>query len=113
MFDVIAGHPEGEAVIAMTDRALSASTRDVVKEDLYRNGSRAAADLRRDSVAVANGRARSPKPGLVLGYSVGEVAAHAIAGSYSIEACLRLAARRAALMDQASPAIQASSPSWG
>jgi [acyl-carrier-protein] S-malonyltransferase len=45
-----------------------------------------------------------PAPGLVLGYSVGEVAAHAIAGSYSTEACLRLATRRAAFMDQASPA---------
>ena len=104
MFDVIAGHPEGEAVIAMTDRALSASTRDAVKEDLYRNDRAqpliCAAILSRWRMVEPD----LPKPGLVLGYSVGEVAAHAIAGSYSTEACLRLAARRAVFMDQASPA---------
>jgi [acyl-carrier-protein] S-malonyltransferase len=45
-----------------------------------------------------------PAPDLVLGYSVGELAAHAIAGSFSAEDCLRLAAERAVLMDANSPA---------
>jgi [acyl-carrier-protein] S-malonyltransferase len=48
-------------------------------------------------------QAQLPTPGLVLGYSVGELAAHAIAGSFDDATCLRLAARRAALMDAASP----------
>lgn len=49
-------------------------------------------------------QATLPVPGLVLGYSVGELAAHAIAGSFDDAHCLWLAARRAALMDAASPA---------
>ncbi|MET0290623.1 MAG: malonate decarboxylase subunit epsilon [Pseudoxanthomonas sp.] len=43
-------------------------------------------------------------PSLVLGYSVGELAAHAIAGSFDARQCLALAQRRGALMDEASPA---------
>lgn len=45
-----------------------------------------------------------PTPTLVAGYSIGELAAHAVAGSVAADVCLNLAARRAALMDQASPA---------
>ncbi|MBB4131274.1 malonate decarboxylase subunit epsilon [Xanthomonas sp. 3075] len=44
-----------------------------------------------------------PTPLLVLGYSVGELAAHAVAGSMGIETCLQLAATRARAMDAASP----------
>ncbi len=48
-------------------------------------------------------RTRLPAPAMVLGYSVGELAAHAIAGSLEDEACIALASTRARLMDQASP----------
>ena len=48
-------------------------------------------------------RAQLPTPILVLGYSVGELAAHAVAGSMDIDTCLQLAAIRARLMDAASP----------
>ncbi|MFC7519890.1 malonate decarboxylase subunit epsilon [Xanthomonas populi] len=44
-----------------------------------------------------------PTPLLVLGYSVGELAAHAVAGSMDSATCLQLAATRARLMDAASP----------
>ncbi|HHA2819762.1 TPA: malonate decarboxylase subunit epsilon [Stenotrophomonas maltophilia] len=44
-----------------------------------------------------------PAPVLVAGYSIGELAAHAIAGSVDAASCLALAARRAQLMDSASP----------
>ncbi len=44
-----------------------------------------------------------PAPTVVAGYSIGELAAHAVAGSVSPEVCLGLAARRAHLMDEASP----------
>ena len=104
MFDVIEGHPEAEAVVAIADRVLSASTREVSNEDIFRNDRAqplvCAAILSRWRMIMPD----LPAPSLVLGYSVGEVAAHAIAGSYSTEACLRLATRRAAFMDQASPA---------
>lgn len=49
-------------------------------------------------------RAQLPTPTLVLGYSVGELAAHAVAGSIEISVCLHLAATRARVMDAASPA---------
>lgn len=49
-------------------------------------------------------RAQLPTPTLVLGYSVGELAAHAVAGSIDIPTCLHLAATRAHVMDAASPA---------
>ncbi len=45
-----------------------------------------------------------PAPLLVAGYSIGELAAHAIAGSVDASTCLGLAAQRAHLMDAASPA---------
>jgi [acyl-carrier-protein] S-malonyltransferase len=43
-------------------------------------------------------------PGLVAGYSVGELTAHAVAGALDPAAALALAARRAACMDAAAPA---------
>jgi [acyl-carrier-protein] S-malonyltransferase len=49
-------------------------------------------------------RDRLPTITAVAGYSAGELAAHAIAGSFDSTASLHLAARRAALMDAASPA---------
>ncbi|MBA0282187.1 malonate decarboxylase subunit epsilon [Stenotrophomonas maltophilia] len=45
-----------------------------------------------------------PAPVVVAGYSIGELAAHAIAGSFDTATCLALAAQRAGLMDAASPA---------
>jgi [acyl-carrier-protein] S-malonyltransferase len=45
-----------------------------------------------------------PIPTVVAGYSIGELAAHAIAGSFDAPACLALAAQRARYMDAASPA---------
>lgn len=44
-----------------------------------------------------------PTPTLIAGYSIGELAAHAIAGSFDATTCLALAAQRAQLMDGASP----------
>ena len=45
-----------------------------------------------------------PVPGMVAGYSIGELAAHAIAGSFDTRSCVALAAQRARYMDAASPA---------
>ena len=46
---------------------------------------------------------RVPTPLLVAGYSIGELAAHAIAGSFDAATCLTLSTQRASLMDEASP----------
>jgi len=48
-------------------------------------------------------RERLPPPALVAGYSIGELAAQSIAGSFSATTCLTLASQRAQLMDAASP----------
>lgn len=48
-------------------------------------------------------RAHLPAPVAVLGYSVGELAAHAVADSFDAATCLSLAGERARLMDRASP----------
>ncbi|WAT15319.1 hypothetical protein OZ429_02085 [Xanthomonas fragariae] len=44
-------------------------------------------------------REQLPTPLLVLGYSVGKLAAHAVAGSMDIDSCLQLSATRARSMD--------------
>lgn len=44
-----------------------------------------------------------PTPVAVLGYSVGELAAHAVADSFDAATCLALASERARLMDRVSP----------
>lgn len=49
-------------------------------------------------------RDRLPRPVAVAGYSAGELAAHAVAGSIESRQCLELALQRAGLMDAASPA---------
>ena len=49
-------------------------------------------------------RAELPVPGMVAGYSIGELAAHAVAGTFDTPSCLALAAQRARYMDAASPA---------
>lgn len=49
-------------------------------------------------------KARLPVPTVVAGYSAGELAAHAVAGSCDAATCLQLAVRRADCMDAASPA---------
>lgn len=49
-------------------------------------------------------RAALPPPRVIAGYSLGELAAHGCAGALGVEDVVRLAGRRAALMDAASPA---------
>lgn len=46
-------------------------------------------------------RAQVPRPALMIGYSVGELAAYGCAGALSTRETMRLAVRRAALMDAA------------
>lgn len=98
-------HPAALALLQQADTLLG------------RPAAEAAADERRFQNAIAQPlvcagalshwlalRDDLPAPTVVAGYSAGELAAHAVAGSLRIEDCLPLAATRAGLMDAASPA---------
>ena len=90
MFDIVAGTPEQRRclrwrIARWVHRRATGHGRHLPQRH------RAAARVCRHPLALAHAGARSPQPSLVLGYSVGELAAHAVAGSYSIEDCLRLA----------------------
>ncbi len=106
MLDLVADRPEAQPVLAAAADVLGATPQHLLAggADIYRNRIAqplvCAATLARWEAL----RERLPRPGVVLGYSVGELAAHAIAGSFDADTCLRLAARRAGLMDAASPA---------
>ncbi len=104
MFARIADAPAAAAVLAAAGQVLGAAPQTL------------AADAGRYANAVAQPlvcagilaqwqvlREHLPTPLLVLGYSVGELAAHAVAGSIDIQTCLQLAATRARAMDAASP----------
>ncbi|AOD16133.1 malonate decarboxylase subunit epsilon [Xanthomonas fragariae] len=104
MFARVANVPAAAAVLASADQVLGTSAQTL------------AADPSRYANAVAQPlvcagtlaqwqvvREQLPTPLLVLGYSVGELAAHAVAGSVDIDTCLQLAATRARFMDAASP----------
>ncbi|PPU18163.1 malonate decarboxylase subunit epsilon [Xanthomonas arboricola] len=104
MFARVADAPAAAEVIAAASELLGASAQTL------------AADNSRYTNAIAQPlvcagtlahwqvlRAQLPTPVLVLGYSVGELAAHAVAGGMEIATCLQLAATRARLMDAASP----------
>jgi [acyl-carrier-protein] S-malonyltransferase len=106
MFDMIVGNPESQDVLAASREALPAAPLELIRTgvNIFQNQMAqplvCGATLAR-WVAL---RAHLPRPMVVLGYSVGELAAHAIAGTFGIPECLQLAAKRAALMDKASPA---------
>ncbi|PPU75665.1 MULTISPECIES: malonate decarboxylase subunit epsilon [Xanthomonas] len=105
MFAQVADAPAAPEVVALADALLGTSSQ------------RLAADPGRYANAIAQPlvcagtlaqwqalRQQLPTPLMALGYSVGELAAHAVAGSMEIATCLQLAATRARLMDAASPA---------
>ncbi|CAD0352660.1 malonate decarboxylase subunit epsilon [Xanthomonas hortorum] len=104
MFARVADTPAAASVLAAATKLLGASAQTL------------AADPNRYANAIAQPlvcagtlaqwqvlQTQLPTPLLVLGYSVGELAAHAVAGSMDIDTCLQLAATRARLMDAASP----------
>jgi len=103
MFDGIAGDAAAAALrdaatpyLPAAPRELLAGAADIFSNSIAQPLVCAAALARWESL-----RGALPAPHVVLGYSVGELAAHAIAGSFTAAECLRLAARRAALMDAA------------
>ena len=106
MFDLVAECPEAEAVLSLARQVLPVPPLELVTDPALMFTNRIAQPLVCTAI-LARWQAiktRLPTPGLVLGYSVGELAAHAIAGTMTVERCLQLAGRRAELMDAASPA---------
>lgn len=105
MLDIVADHPDAETVLDAANRVLPIPARELVArgDEIHRN--RIAQPLLCTTI-LARWRVverELPKPSLVLGYSVGELAAHAIAGTFTVDHCIALAAKRAELMDEASP----------
>ncbi|MEB1530885.1 acyltransferase domain-containing protein [Xanthomonas sp. WHRI 7945] len=103
MFDYSAGVPAAEAVLAAAAQVLGADPRALAGSDArYDN---AIAQPLVCAAALANAAAllpQLPAPALVLGYSIGELAAHALGGGLDAPACLALAVQRAQRMDAAS-----------
>ncbi|WP_434212803.1 malonate decarboxylase subunit epsilon [[Pseudomonas] boreopolis] len=105
MFERVLAAPAAAPLLRAARKTLGRTPQALAgDEERYRN---AIAQPLVCAAALAHWRALQPllpARGLALGYSVGELAAHAIAGSFDDATCLQLAARRAALMDAASPA---------
>lgn len=106
MFDLYAGAPEAEPVFAAATAVLGEDPRRFVQEAedaaLHRNRTSQLLNVTRALVAHACLAPAFPPRLLVAGYSVGEMVAWGIAGVWSVADTLRLVARRAEFMDQAS-----------
>lgn len=106
MFDLVATHPRGLAVLQAFGAALG---RDLVAEAQAGTGLHANAWAQPALVALARAswEILAPElpaaPAAFAGYSVGEVSAWSCAGAWDVAGSARLAATRAALMDAASP----------
>ena len=105
MFKLLRNDPAARDVLAHAREIFGDEPHQLLaerkREDIYRN--RFAQPLICTGV-MATWQAlttRLPRPDLVLGYSVGELAAYGVAGALSVEETLRLACRRASLMDAA------------
>lgn len=105
MFACVTGHAGAEVVLSAAEAVLSAPPRTLAADGISPFLNRIAQPLVCAATLARWEAVRDslPEPGLVLGYSVGELAAHAIAGSFSAAECLRLAAQRAEAMDAVSP----------
>jgi len=107
MFDLVASCPEAEPVFAAAAEVLGQDPRRFVREaapaDLFSDLSAQILCCTQALAAwAALGTAR-PARAVIAGYSVGELAAWGCAGALDGPVTLRLAKRRAALMDAAAP----------
>lgn len=104
MFERVHAHPAVQALLATAAGRIGMPVQQAADDaQRFRN---AIAQPLVCSGALAHWlalRDRLPVPSVVAGYSAGELAAHAIAGSFDAETCLSLALERARMMDAASP----------
>jgi [acyl-carrier-protein] S-malonyltransferase len=108
MFDLVANCPEAEPIFAVAAGVLGQDPRQFVREaapvDLFSGlAGQILCCTQALAAWVALGTVR-PVRAVVAGYSVGELAAWGCAGVLDGAGTLRLAKRRAALMDAAAPA---------
>jgi [acyl-carrier-protein] S-malonyltransferase len=94
MYDLARGDPAGATLLDACAPALDAQT-------LFENQPAQPAIVAATLATWEALRAHLPAPSLAAGYSIGELAAHGIAGALSAQDAIALARVRAACMDQA------------
>ena len=97
MYDLARGDPAGAALLDACAPALD-------QETLFENQTAQPAIVAATLATWAALRPRLPAPSLVAGYSIGELAAHGVAGALPAAEAVGLARRRAAIMDGAAAA---------
>ena len=107
MFDLVANCPEAEPVFAAAAAVLGRDPRRFVKEatpaDLFSDFSGQILCCTQAFAAWTALGAVRPARAVIAGYSIGELAAWGCAGAFDEPSILRLAQRRAAVMDGAAP----------
>ena len=106
MLALAESHPEGVALLAEASALLGEPPAALLGrggDAAYRNAVAQPLVCAAQLATWAALRHLLPAPVVLLGYSVGELSAHGIAGTFTPGATMALAARRAALMDQACP----------
>jgi [acyl-carrier-protein] S-malonyltransferase len=106
MLDMIANHPAAAAVIKEGEAELGLNLREVLaqRDEIFRNAIAQPLICLTQLALWTALRQDAPKPAAFCGYSVGEMAAYACAGAFDVAELARIAAARAALMDQAAAA---------
>ena len=105
MFDRVRALPAAGDVLEAASAVLGRDVLVAAADDARFDNALAQPLLCAASLAHWQGlREQVPVPVVVAGYSIGELAAHAVAGGLDASTCLILAAQRARLMDAASPA---------
>ena len=105
LLDRLTGSPEAEAVFQQAAGVLGQDPRELIgsvaPESLFDNRLAQPLICAAELATWAVLKSRLPEPALFCGYSVGELAAYGCAGALEVGETLRLADRRATLMDQA------------
>lgn len=108
MFDLLIGSSAGENAFQTAVPAFGCHPaeylRSLAAEDLFRNQAAQLLIGTLQMVTWAALRQMLPEPRVIAGYSMGEVAAYGCAGALEMPEILALIARRAAIMDEVSPA---------
>ena len=106
MLDMIADHPAAAEVIKTGEAALGVNLRDVLTQSdkMFRNAIAQPLICLTQLALWTALRPDTPKPAAFCGYSVGELGAYACAGALDAAGLARIAAARAALMDEAAAA---------
>lgn len=106
MLDMIADHPAAAEIIKAGEAELGLHLREVLTqhEAIFRNAIAQPLICLTQLAFWTALRQDAPKPAAFCGYSVGELGAYACAGALDAAELARIAAARAALMDQAAAA---------